>query len=72
MGLADRFKDLTKKAEETAAEHKEQIRGAVQKAGAVADQRTGGRYSERIQKAGAKVDTLVDRLDEPAKPDAGE
>jgi hypothetical protein len=62
MGLGDRLKDITKKAEETAAEHKDQIHDAVQKAEAAADERTGGKYHEQIQKAGDKADTFVEGL----------
>jgi hypothetical protein len=62
MGLTDRFKDLKAKAEEAVVEHSDQIHGAVEKATAAADQRTGGKYSERIQKAGAKADGLVHAL----------
>jgi ElaB/YqjD/DUF883 family membrane-anchored ribosome-binding protein len=64
MGLADRLKGLTKKAEDTAVEHKDQIHEAVQKAQATADQRTGGKYHEQIQKAGAKAESFVDGLQE--------
>jgi hypothetical protein len=67
MGLTDKLKDAAKKAEDAAAEHKDQIRDAVHKAEAAADQRTGGRYSEQIQKAGAKADEVVDRLKDPAE-----
>ena len=62
MGLADRFKELKTKAQDTVAEHSDQIHDAVGKAAAAADQRTGGKYSERIQKAGAKADELVHSL----------
>jgi hypothetical protein len=62
MGLADRLKGLTKKAEDAAVEHKDQIHQAVQKAETTADERTGGKYHEQIQKAGAKADSLVDGL----------
>jgi|HubBroStandDraft_2_1064218.scaffolds.fasta_scaffold39204_2 DNA-binding protein H-NS len=83
MGLADRFKDLKAKAEDAVVERSDQIHNAVEKAAAVADQRTGGKYSERIQKAGAKADDLVDSLkendgpasaagDEPASAEAEE
>ena len=70
MGIADRLKDAAKKAEETAAEHKDQIREAVHKAQDVADQRTGGKYSEQLQKAAAKADGVVDRLKDPDQPPA--
>jgi DNA-binding protein H-NS len=72
MGLADRLKGLTKKAEDTAVEHKDQIHQAVHKAEATADQRTGGKYHEQIQKAGAKADSLVDGLKETEKKAASE
>jgi hypothetical protein len=65
MGLMDRFKGLTKKAEDAAAAHKEQIDQAVQKVETAADQRTGGQYHDRIQRAGAKAEAIVDRLPPP-------
>jgi hypothetical protein len=70
MGLTDRLKDLKGKAEEAVAEHSEQIRGAVEKTATAADQRTGGKYHERIQQAGAKADNLVRSVggtDEPTE-----
>jgi DNA-binding protein H-NS len=67
MGLADRLKDLRKKTEDAAVEHKEQIHQAVQKAEAAADERTGGKYHEQIQQAGAKADAFVDNLSESEK-----
>jgi ElaB/YqjD/DUF883 family membrane-anchored ribosome-binding protein len=72
MGFADRLKGLTKKAEDTAVEHKDQIHQAVQKAEATADQRTGGKYHEQIQKASAKADSFVDGLGETEKKAASE
>jgi DNA-binding protein H-NS len=71
MGIADRLKDAAKKAEDAASEHKEQIRDAVQKAETVADQRTGGKYSEQIHKAGAKAGSVVDRLKDPGAEPTG-
>jgi ElaB/YqjD/DUF883 family membrane-anchored ribosome-binding protein len=67
MGIVDRLRNLTGKAEDTAVEHKDQIRQAVQKAEATADQRTEGRYHEQIQKAGAKADAFVDNLGQTEK-----
>jgi MT0933-like antitoxin protein len=62
MGLTDRLKDLRSKAEEAVVERSDQIHIAVEKAATAADERTGGKYSERIQKAGAKADGLLDSL----------
>jgi DNA-binding protein H-NS len=62
VGIADRLKNLTKKAEESAVEHKDQVHEAVQKAEAAADQQTGGKYHDQIQKAGTKADALIDSI----------
>ncbi len=70
MGIADRLRGLTKKAEAVAVEHEDQIHETVQKAETAADQRTEGKYHEQIQHAGAKADAFVDRLKEDEKPPA--
>jgi hypothetical protein len=62
MGISDRLKDLKTKATDAAAEHSDKLHEAVDKVATVADQRTGGKYSERIQKVGAKADGLVETL----------
>ncbi len=69
MGFADKLKDLTKKAQDTAAEHKDQIHQAVEKAEVMADQRTGGKYHDKIAQAGTKAETYVDNL-KPTDPAA--
>jgi hypothetical protein len=74
MGLSDTVKNLRKKAEETAVEHKDQIHDAVQKAGEAADRSTKGKYHDKIVKAGDAAQGYVDKLapiDEPKEP-AGE
>jgi hypothetical protein len=60
MGIADRLKELKTKAVDATAEHSDKIHEAVEKVATTADERTGGKYSERIQKAGAKAGSLVD------------
>lgn len=62
MTLADRLKEMLGKAEQTAAEHKDQIHQAVEKAEQTADLKTGGKYHEQIAKAGAKVETYVENV----------
>jgi maleate cis-trans isomerase len=64
MGLTDKLKDLKTKATDAAAEHSDKINDVVEKAASTADQRTGGKYHEHIQKAGAKAGSLVDGLKE--------
>lgn len=74
MALADRFSELTRKAQDTAVEHKDQIRQAVQKAQVAADQRTGGIYRDQIRRAAEKADAFVGGLESssgaPSAPDA--
>jgi hypothetical protein len=72
VGLADKFKDLRKKAEDAAVEHKDQIQQGVQKAAATADQKTGGKYHEQIQKAGARANTLLEGLADAQQKPPGE
>jgi hypothetical protein len=62
MGFADRLKDLRTKATDATVERSDKIHEAVEKVAATADQRTGGKYREQIQKAGAKADSLVESL----------
>jgi hypothetical protein len=68
MGISDRLKQLTKRAENTAAEHKDQIKEAVDKAEVTADQRSGGKYHDQIAGAAAKAQSYVEKLE----PDASE
>jgi len=65
MGIADRLKDLKTKAVDATAEHSDKIHEAVEKVATTADQRTGGKYHERIQQAGAKAGGFVDSLKGP-------
>ncbi|HSZ14096.1 MAG TPA: antitoxin [Solirubrobacteraceae bacterium] len=62
MGLADRLKDLKAKAVDATAERSDKIHEAVEKVATTADERTGGKYHDRIQKAGAKAAGLVDSV----------
>jgi MT0933-like antitoxin protein len=43
--------DLAGKAEELAQEHPDQVKQGVEKAGQVADEKTGGKYTDQIDKA---------------------
>lgn len=65
MGLADRLKDLRKTAQQTAVEHEDEIKQALQKAEATVDERTGGKYHDQMQKATAKADAVIEGLKQP-------
>ena len=45
------LEDMAGKAEELAKEHPDQVKQGVEKAGEVADEKTGGQHSEQIDKA---------------------
>jgi hypothetical protein len=72
MGLADRLGKLTKRAKNTAAEHKDQVEQALHKAAAAADQQTGGKYHDKITQAEARAEGYVENLEvsEPGAPEA--
>lgn len=72
MGWADKLKKLSDTATELVGEHKEQIQGAVDKVQKAADERTGGKYHDKLAQAGAKTGDLLDKVkpDEPAPPAA--
>ena len=59
MGLTDRLKDLKTQAEGAVVQHSDKIHDAVEKVATTADKTTGGKYTDKIQKAGTKADTLV-------------
>jgi hypothetical protein len=62
MGIADRLNELKSKAVDATVEHSDKIQEAVEKVASTADQRTGGKYHERIEQAGAKAGSLLDSL----------
>lgn len=69
MAFRDTLKGLTKKARDQAAEHKGELKKAVDKAQEVADQRTSGKYHDKIEKAGTKADQYIDTLQPGGKDD---
>ncbi|MCW3019807.1 MAG: hypothetical protein JWN10_2115 [Solirubrobacterales bacterium] len=62
MGISDRLNELKSKAVDATVEHSDKIQEAVEKVASTADQRTGGKYHERIEQAGAKAGSLLDSL----------
>ena len=62
MGIADRLDELKSKAVDATVEHSDKIQGAVEKVATTANERTGGKYQERIEQAGAKAGSMLDSL----------
>lgn len=51
MGFADNLKGMVDKGKNLAAENSDKIDDVVEKAGDFIDNKTGGKYSEQIDKA---------------------
>lgn len=68
MGFADKAREAAARAKTAAAGHKGEIEKAVEKAEALADRQTQGKYTDQIHKAGAKADAYVETLQTPAPP----
>jgi hypothetical protein len=62
MGLRDRLTDLRKQAQEAVAEHKDEIQGAMETAGAAVDKKTHGKYTDKIAKYGQKASSAVEKF----------
>lgn len=62
MGFGDKLKDLRDQAQQAVSDNREKIQGAVQSVGEAANARTGGRYADKIERVGEKVNAGVDRI----------
>ncbi|WP_280269855.1 antitoxin [Nocardia wallacei] len=63
MSLMDTLKGLVGKGRDAAAENAEKIHGAVDKAGSFIDEKTGGKYSDKIEKGTEKVKGAIPEQD---------
>src|SRR5271167_1635906 len=62
MGFGDKFKDLTQQAKEKVAENREKIQEAVDAASVVANEKTKGKYANKIMKVNQKTGSALDKL----------
>jgi hypothetical protein len=58
------WKDLFGKSRKIAAEHEDQVTGAIDKAADVADEKTGGQYTDQIDTGAEKAKDFVEGIDE--------
>ena len=76
MGILDDVKRLGEKAKGLVAKNDDKVKQAIDKAAALADKQTKGKYSEKLGGAAAKAKEAVDKLpDQPpaaGKPDQPE
>ncbi len=59
MGFMDSVKGLVDKGQELAAEHSDKVQEVIDKAADLADEKTGGKYSEHIDKAAEAAKKVV-------------
>lgn len=59
MSLVDTLKGLVGKGKDVAAQNAEKIESAVDKAGDFIDQKTGGKYSDKIDKGAEAVKNAI-------------
>ena len=71
MGLRDKLTNLREQAQEAVAEHKDQIQGAMESAGAAVDQKTHGKYTDKIAEYGKKASDAVGRFGDHGSDDPG-
>ena len=62
MGLRDKLTNLREQAQEAVAEHKDQIQGAMETAGAAVDRKTHGKYTDKIARYGQKASDAVENF----------
>ncbi|KYH45509.1 antitoxin [Branchiibius sp. NY16-3462-2] len=69
MGLLDDAKDKLEEAkdkvEEFIHEHKDEANDSVEKAGDFVDEKTGGKYADKVDQAQSFAKEQVDKLDGP-------
>ena len=63
MGLLDKLKGAKDTAKEKVAEHSDQIGGAVDKAAGFVDDKTGGKYHDKIESATDKAKDALGKAD---------
>ena len=62
MGFGDKFKDFTQQAKEKVAENREKIQEAVDAASVAANEKTHGKYANKIMKVNQKTGSALDKL----------
>jgi len=70
MGFGDKLKGLRDQAQQAVAENKEKIQSAVETVGVAANEKTGGKYANKIMKVGEKVTASVEQVAAPGSDDA--
>ena len=68
MGIFDEIKDKAEELKDKASElikgHEDEVDGAIDKAGDVVDEKTGGQFADKVDLAQEKVKQVADDLDQ--------
>ncbi len=72
MGLRDKLTDLRDQAQQAVSEHKDEIKGAMETAGATVDQKTHGKYTDKIAKYGQKATDAVEKFSSEGSSESDE
>jgi hypothetical protein len=64
MGFMDSLKGMFSKGTEMAAEHEDKIQDGIDKVADMADDKTGGKYSDQIDSGAEKAKEVVEGLDD--------
>lgn len=64
MGFMDKLKSKTAKLKDTAADHVDQIEGGIDKGADLIDDKTSGKYHDKIESAADKAKDAVKKLDD--------
>lgn len=72
MGFGDKLKELRQQAQEAVSEHSEKIHDVVDAAAVAANEKTHGKYTNKIAKFGEKAGGAVDKFgaSEEGSPEA--
>lgn len=63
MGFMDSLKGMMGKGKEVAADHEDAVQDGIDKAADMADDKTGGKYSDQIDTGAEKAKEVVEGLD---------
>ncbi|MDK1361075.1 antitoxin [Arthrobacter sp. zg-Y1219] len=70
-GLKGKAGELKDKATEFVGGNADKIKGGIDHAGNFVDQKTGGKYSDKIDGFQSKASEAVDKVDRKQGPDSG-
>jgi len=70
MGFGDKLKDLKQQAQEKVSDNREKIQGAVDAASLAANEKTHGKYANKILKVNEKAGSALNNFS-GAEPEAG-